>query len=247
MPAAGRARRLGELESSKEVLPVGTASTPDGPRPRAVCEHLLEGFRLAGIERALVVLRSGKWDIPEILGDGSRWGLHLAYRVIEHSRSVPETLAAALPFLGPDTRVALGFPDILFQPHHAFAPVLDRLDRTGADAVLAAVPCRRPEKSDMIEIERTDETGGRVSRFVIKQPDQGLHYGWSLAAWSPRLTAHLARFVEAHRDAKEEPHVGNLFTSAIAAGLRIEAEIFDDGGFLDVGTPDDLARARMAR
>ena len=43
MPAAGRATRLGEMESSKEVLVVGG---------EPVCFPLLRGWAEAGIERA---------------------------------------------------------------------------------------------------------------------------------------------------------------------------------------------------
>lgn len=211
-----------------------------------VCEHLLEGFRLAEIDRALVVLRSGKWDIPAFLGDGSPWGLDLAYRVIESSSCVPETLAAALPF-AQEANIALGFPDILFEPHHAFRPMLRHLAEASAEVVLAAVPSDRPDKADMVELAND----GRVRDIVIKRPGCTLRHAWTLAVWSPRFSAFLLDFVEERRSRPEhrdpEPHVGDVLRAAIAAGRRVDALVFDDGSFLDIGTPDDLARARGPR
>src|SRR5690349_3687108 len=52
---------------SKEILPLlrpGAALPPDAS-PRIACQDLLESFRLAGVSRALVLLRQGKWDIPQ--------------------------------------------------------------------------------------------------------------------------------------------------------------------------------------
>ena len=69
IPAAGRATRLGDLPSSKEILPVDEVIDPasGARRPRAAIEHLLAALELAGVERGYVVLRPEKTDIPDYL------------------------------------------------------------------------------------------------------------------------------------------------------------------------------------
>lgn len=253
VPAAGRAARLGTLPCSKEIFPVGFAPSEDGVRPRPVCAHLLDGFRRAGIERALVLLRRGKWDIPDLLGEAVRGplgglkeaALELAYRVLEPTPSVPATLAAAAPWIG-DCDVALGFPDILFQPADAFRHLLDRLARGGAEVVLGLFPTDQAEKTDMVEFDGPNSE--RVRRIVIKQPDRGLRYTWSIAVWTPRFTRFLvdavaARAQGAADEGGPELYVGDVIQAAIDDRLRVVGVPFPEGSYLDVGTADDLVRA----
>lgn len=110
IPAAGKAKRLrrdaqGHLRKgpSKEILALPRADAATEGPARIACQDLLDNFRLAGVARALVLLRSGKWDIPKRLGDGGEFGVELAYRVLpaeQAARGVPFTLASAVPFLG---------------------------------------------------------------------------------------------------------------------------------------------------
>lgn len=237
VPAAGSARRLGFLPCSKEVFPLGLDA--DG-RPRAVCEHLLESYRLAGIERALVLVRQGKWDVPAHLGSGERWRLGLAYRVLEPTPSVPHTLAHARPFLG-DVWVALGFPDILFEPKDAFARLLEHRRTSTAEVILGLFPTDRCEKTDMVELG----AGNRVQKLVIKQADRGLCFTWSIALWNPRFMDFLCEFTHRHREGENELWVGNVIQAAIEEGFGIEGVAFPEGSYLDIGTPEDLERAKL--
>lgn len=246
VPAAGRALRLAGAPgveaagTSKEVLPVGG---PDGDtRPAAA--HLLNAFARAGIRQAYVVLRAGKWDVPEVLGQGPET-LDLAYLVLRESSSVAETLDAAYPFVR-SRRVALGFPDILFRPADAFLPVRERQEATGADAVLGLVPTDRPDKADVVEAD----AGGRVRRLTIKPP--GLAppaFTWIAAVWGPAITERLHEEVAVARKTpgERELYPGDVLARAIEDGLRIEAVTFPEGTHLDIGTAEDLERARHWR
>ena len=71
-----------------------------------------------------MILRDGKWDIPSYLGDGSLVNLHLAYLMMAQPFGVPYTLDQAYPFVK-DCRIALGFPDVLFESQDAFEKILD--------------------------------------------------------------------------------------------------------------------------
>ena len=249
VPAAGRADRLGSLPCSKEIFPLGFRRGDDGaPRPRAVCSYLLESLAQAGVDRAFILLRQGKWDIPALLGSGSDLALPLAYLALEPTASVAETLDRAYPFVAGAT-VALGFPDILFRPPDAYRHLLSRLAETEAEVVLGLFPTDQHWKTDMVELDDEDRRPGRapaerVRRIVIKQADAGLSFTWSIAVWGPDFSRYLHDYVGRGREeSHREIYVGDVIQAAIEDGIRVVGVRFPEGSFLDVGTPEDLRQA----
>jgi glucose-1-phosphate thymidylyltransferase len=251
LPVAGQATRLAPLPCSKELYPIGFQSVEDDSlRPKVVCHYLLEKMRLAGISKAYLVLRSGKWDIPAYLGDGRILNMNLGYLMMRLPFGVPYTLDQAYPFVQ-NALIALGFPDILFQPDDAFKRLLARLAVSNADVVLGAVPFEQPHRGGMVDFD----TEGRV-RLVLEKPHQSnLRYSWCTAVWTPVFTEFMHQYLAAiqadrlHSDfsktlsQQREIPMGDVIQAAIENGLRVEAEVFADGGYLDIGTPEDLVRA----
>jgi glucose-1-phosphate thymidylyltransferase len=240
-PAAGRAKRLGARHGpSKEVLPVAA----DGGE-RIACQDLLDNYRLAGAHRVLVLLRSGKWDVARRLGDGSEFGVEIAYRVLAPTRGVPFTLARAEPFLG-DRLAALGFPDVLVQPRDLLARLVRHRERTQAEVALALAPCDRPQASDLVELDAR----GRVKRIEIKPESTGLRWTWAFALWTPRFTRFLLRWCEGFRPRSSrlgrEPFVSDVLIAALGEGIEIETLTIPEARLLDIGTPETLDRARTA-
>ena len=239
IPAAGHASRLGDgIETSKEVLELGG-------QPAAA--HLLRRMAIAKVSRAVVTLRAGKWDIPQALLN-LELGVELSYVIVKQSPSQLHSVAAALPSVG-DNRVALGYPDVLFRPHDAYAALLERQSTTGADIVLGLFPSDRPEKVDMVVLDQNH----RPIQIVIKQPSRGLQYSWSIAVWTPRFSKYLAGslplFEGGYADPTQEREasVGDIVQTALDDGMAAEAVVFEDGYYLDIGTLDDLARARQLK
>lgn len=233
IPAAGRATRLGStISGSKEVVDI---------EGRPVVSYLLQRLVTAGIDRALIALRAGKWDIPAVLVGEVLHGLSPAYVVLDDSPSPAHSVAHALRFASKDV-VALAFPDVLFEPHDAFARMLDQLDESRADLVLGLFPSATPERVDMVRMDDTN----RVVEIVIKQPDRGLRYCWTLALWTPRFSAYLVERLRTHghRVATGEFQIGDVIQAAIDDGIPSASVVFDTGGYLDVGTPEDLEKAR---
>lgn len=249
IPAAGKATRLrrdsqGHLRKgpSKEILPLPpTGASADAP-PRIACQDLLDNFRLAGVARALVLLRQGKWDIPKRLGDGSEFGVELAYRVIAETRGVPFTLATAVPFLG-DRMAALGFPDLLLQPRDLLARLVRHREQNQSDLALALVPCDRPGGSDLVELSPR----GKVRRFEIKPESTTLKWTWAFALWTPRFTRFLLKWTEGYNARSlrlgREPHAADVFIGAMSEGFEIDALAEPSGRVLDIGTPAALSAA----
>lgn len=239
VPAAGQASRLGALPGSKELLPIGFRAGAAGPEPRVPFQELLTALRAGGVERAFVVLRPGKWDVPAHLGDGGQ-GPRLAYLVRAGSRSLPESLDAAYPFVR-DAHVALGFPDVLFAPGDAYATLRERLAASGADLVLGLFPAPRPHTTDMVELE-----GERVVRLELRPAATALTHAWLLAAWGPAFTELLhASVAEADADASApaaggERQLGEVIRRAVESGLDVRGVAIPGGRYRDLGTPAEL-------
>lgn len=246
IPAAGRARRLGSLPSSKEVLPIGFRDTPAGRLPRVACDCLLELLHVAGAARAFVVLREDKEDVARYLGAGERCGVPIEYVRMAESASLPASLDRAYSFVR-DARVALGFPDVQLEPADALARVAARQAESGADLVLGLFPAPRPESTDMVELD----AGGRVVRIEVRPRATSLRLCWVLAVFGPAFTEHLHAFVAEARErhaageaGQGELQIGAVVASAVECGLVVHGVEIEGGRFRDIGTPEDLAAVR---
>jgi glucose-1-phosphate thymidylyltransferase len=246
VPCGGHAARLAPLPCSKEVLPVGTRRMPDASiRPKVVSHYLLEKMVQGGVRRTFLVLRSGKWDIPEYFRDGDAFGMDLGYLITRLPYGAPYTLDQAYPFVR-GSRVAFGFPDILFGPRDAFAQALQRLATTGSELVLGLYRAH-PSYSDLVAIDRT----GRVLELLINQRETKLELGWVFAVWGPLFTEFLHDYLNVPRTSAQQPEtglpaelsVGHVIQAAIREGLRTDSVTFPRHDYLDVGTPQGLQQA----
>ena len=258
LPAAGQGTRISPLPMSKELFPLGFREVKGkaGLRPKVACHYLLEKMHLAGAREVFLILRPGKWDIPEFLGDGSDLGLHLAYLTVHVPFGVPFSLNQAYPFIREAT-VVMGFPDILFEPADAYLQLLHRLETHQADVVLGLFPTDQPEKVGVVDFD----AGGKVSGIYEKSNFTHLPYMWAIAAWQPTFTEFLHQVVTNRQRqlvGEQPPHsleempayrelpIGDVVQQAIEAGLRVEAEPFPNGRSLDIGTPENLKAAIAA-
>jgi glucose-1-phosphate thymidylyltransferase len=219
-------------------------------RPKVASHYLIEKMAAAGATRAYVVVRPGKWDILEYYGDGSAFGIDLAYLVADEPLGPPFTLDHAYRFVR-DATVLFGFPDILFQPHDAFRGAVDRLETTGADLVVGAY-ARNPE--ELFDVVDTDQAG-RVGRLAYEKPvvDRSMTEGrsWVFAVWGPAFTEFLhlevgrlrARVDSGAAGTRREWPVGHVIDAAISAGLHVNSVFFPGAVYTDIGEPERLARA----
>ena len=255
VPAAGSAKRIAPLPCSKELFPIGFQRDDTAePQAKVVSQYLLEKFRIAGITRAFLILRSGKWDIPAYYGDGAMVGIALAYLVVGETRGPPDTLDGAYAFVRERT-IAFGFPDMLFGPDDVFARLLRRLEETNADVVLGLYPAHNCRLMDMVDV--TDD--GVVRSIVLKPERTDLRYAWICAVWAPAFTELMHDFVANERkaadrrqttyadvDAQGDLPFGMVIKTALHSGLRVWGVTFPEESYIDIGTPADLVRAAAA-
>jgi glucose-1-phosphate thymidylyltransferase len=247
IPAAGIAKRLGSLAFSKELLPVGLNADKQEPGIKAVSTYLLEKFQRAGVKKGYVVIRKGKWDIPNYYGDGGEIGIQLAYLTMTHPFGVPYTLDQAYSFVK-TSKVFLGFPDILFEPENAFAVADTAFEQKSADIMLGLYPVQdksQMQKSDMVDFE----TNGRITRIIVKPETTALKFSWTFAIWNPDFTGFMHDYLKhdlakRHKNAMQsEIHLGHVIQAAIENGFSVFGHPFADFHFIDVGNPADLATA----
>lgn len=253
IPAAGQAKRLQPFPCSKELFPVGFTNDPKTgmPRPKVAAQYLLEKFKTAGVAKTFIVIREGKWDIPNYFQEGVGVGMSLAYLVIPGSLGPPDTLDRAYSFVA-QYRIAFGFPDILFGPPDAYRHLIDQQERTGADVVLGLHRIEDPRIWDMVD----SDDAGWVRAIVMKPASTMLTFGWCFAVWTPVFSEFLHRFLRADEtkrtmgqlahtanDPGGDLAVGVVFQEALKAGVRIQSVKFPHDEYLDIGTPDNLAKA----
>jgi glucose-1-phosphate thymidylyltransferase len=249
LPCGGQATRISPLPLSKELYPIGFQPGHDGkPRPKVVSHYLLETMRQGGIRKAYFILRPGKWDIPAYFRDGEMVEMNLGYLIMRSPHGVPYTLDQAYPFV-PNALIALGFPDILLQPADCYAQLVQRWQQTKPDVVLGLFPCDQPRKAGMVDFE----PNGKVNLIIEKPKQTHLKFMWGVALWTPKFTQFLHGFLgkteqeinssKTESAIRKEISIGDVIQAAIVAGFSVEAVPFENGSYLDIGTPDDLVTA----
>jgi glucose-1-phosphate thymidylyltransferase len=204
-------------------------------------------MHIAGVKKVYIVLRKGKWDIPNYFGDGHEQDIHLAYLIMRHPHGVPYTLDQAYPFIKSST-ILFGFPDILFYPKNAYVTLLNQLSESGADIALGVfkVTCNH-EKMDLLEMDAQD----RIRKIEIKPKQTRLSHTWIAAAWTPAFTSFMHECIvrDAHTIGQngmvnnvlhKELHMGDVINIALESNIKTTFVRFDSGCFLDIGTPEDL-------
>lgn len=144
-----------------------------------------------------------------------------------------------------------GRSDIRFRPEDAFTRLLARLTAPKVDVVLGLFPTPQAHKGGMVDFDAE----GRVRLVLEKPPQTNLCCVLGLAVWTPIFTHFMHEYlaaIEAERlqsDTgnnllqQQELPMGDVFQAAIDNGLQVEAEVFADGTYLDIGTPEDIVRA----
>lgn len=242
IPAAGNASRISPIPCSKEIFPVAIDENSTPSTIKAAVSYLLDSFVEAGAHQIYVIMRKGKWDIPQYLGVGSPREFSLAYIITDPTAGTHYTIDLAYRFVK-DKIVLLGFPDVLFKPKNAFSVLLERQKQTGAEVVLGLFRTAKPQKADMVDID----DHGHVNKIVIKPATTSLNYAWAIAIWTPDFTQYLHEYVDTKNMSEnsefnkaEEIFIGDVIQYAIGDGLQVDGVIFEQGAFMDIGTMADL-------
>ncbi len=238
LPAAGRGSRLGSIPCSKEIMPLGfqpSATADPAWQPVTAIEMHLNALRQAGARRAVVIIGESKADVVRYVGDGSRYGLAVAYVYQQQLRGMPFALNLARPWLGNATTL-FSMPDTLITPPDTLARLAEEHRHHRADVTLGLFPTVTPQKFGMV----AQDSAGRIIRFADKPAQSDLTLMWGMAAWSPEFSTFLEADLAQRPADGREIVLSDVFAAALASGLTIQGAVMEGAHYHDIGTPEDF-------
>lgn len=242
IPAAGQGTRVAYLPCSKEVFPIGFRTVKSGHHvnwvPKAVGLYTMEQMIKTGAKRIFIVIGEGKWDIPKYFGDGSRFGVSIAYLLQEHLSGMPGALNLARPWLKNEV-ILFGMPDTIIEPSDAFAQALKVHEFTKADVTLGAFPTSTPERFGMVKFA----ADGRLIYTEDKPLQTNLEYMWGFACWERTFVNFMSDHLRKIGKPQQEIVIGDIFQAGLDAGLRLQVVPFAQGRYIDIGVPNGLMSA----
>ncbi len=237
--AAGKGTRMRDLtnELPKPMLRV---------QGKPILEHIVTGLIAAGIREVFIVTGYRADVIESYFGDGSRWGIRIAYgrQVVQDGTGKAPELAKA--FVGSDTFL-LTYGDILVKPE-TYQQMLKRfgegpfsglLTVTGSEDVTKGGInffddqfCLRKlvEKPSAEQLEELRRTGWL-------KPGQIAWYNAGIYIFKPVVYEFTARIEKSPRG---EYELTDAINALVAAGHRI-AGMQIEGRWVDVRDPEVLA------
>jgi UDP-N-acetylglucosamine diphosphorylase / glucose-1-phosphate thymidylyltransferase / UDP-N-acetylgalactosamine diphosphorylase / glucosamine-1-phosphate N-acetyltransferase / galactosamine-1-phosphate N-acetyltransferase len=233
--AAGRGKRLGELTAHRPKTMLEIADAP-------IIAHVLEGLAQAGIEQAIVVTGYLGEQIENFCRRFESNQLAITTVRQPTLNGTGGAMMAAMPVLGADPgadpRFVFGWGDVLMD-HEFYQRFMMQANVSGYDLLLAVNRVRDPSPGAAVYVD----AAMRVERIIEKPPPGTSTTNWNnagLFASTTTLLDYVARLEPSPRGELELP-------AAIAAMIedgRIVRAAELRGFWSDIGTPEDLERAR---
>lgn len=229
IPAAGKGTRLKPYTDAipKELLPVGD---------KAVIEHVIDGFKEAGVSDITIVVGWKKHAILDYLGSGDRLGVDLTYVVQEERKGLGHAVLSGIhviqenPFV-----VATG--DNFFYPNDFFARLRELHESDGAAATLGVNRARDVTRQGILDVDGGDVVG------VVEKPspeeapsDLGIS---GMYVFEPEIFDAIQNTPPGRGG---EIQLTDAIGILIDRGRTVRYEMIP-GDHIDVGTPEDLKRA----
>ena len=227
--AGGSGTRLYPLTAvvSKQLLPV---------YDKPMVHYPLATLMLAGIRDILVI--STPQDLPrfeELLGDGTRWGIHLSYAAQPRPEGIAQAFLVGASFIGADP-VTLVLGDNIFYGQELGVQLGARIASTNG-ATIFAYPVRDPERYGVVEL---DADGRTVA--IIEKPKQPRSNLAVVGLYSyDNDVVRIAR--ELTPSARGELEITDVNNAYLRAGKLTVHKLSRGNAWLDTGTPEALLEA----
>jgi glucose-1-phosphate thymidylyltransferase len=229
--AGGAGTRLhpATISISKQLLPV---------YDKPMIYYPLSALLLAGIRDILII--STPQDIPRfehLLGDGSRWGIHLEYAVQPRPEGLAQAFIIGKDFIG-DNPSALVLGDNIFYGHN-FVTLLDNAKQRTDGASVFAYHVHDPQRYGVVEFDAS----GRVLSLEEKPEQPKSNYAVTgLYFYDSQVTDFVKELRPSARGELEITDLNKLYLEQD----RLHVELMGRGyAWLDTGTHDSLMEAGL--
>jgi len=229
--AGGAGTRLhpATISISKQLLPV---------YDKPMIYYPLSALLLAGIREILII--STPQDTPRfehLLGDGSRWGIHLEYAVQPRPEGLAQAFIIGKDFIG-NNPSALVLGDNIFYGHN-FVTLLDNAKQRTDGASVFAYHVHDPQRYGVVEFDE----GGRVLSLEEKPKEPKSNYAVTgLYFYDNQVTELVNELRPSARGELEITDLNRLYLEQ----NRLKVEVMGRGyAWLDTGTHESLLEAGL--
>lgn len=207
---------------------------------KPILHYALEYVRDAGITEVGIVT-NGHWvngelvplpEVPEALGDGSRWGLHLTYIPQEAPLGLGHVVRISRDFIGDEPFVFYLGDNMVVGGIRRF---VEEFERTQPDCLLTLARVKDPERFGVPELD-----GDRIVRIEEKPQHPKSPYAVAgIYIYQPCIFEAVENIVPS---ARNEYEISDAHQYLLDHGFRVSyAEI--TGWWKDTGKPIDLLEA----
>jgi glucose-1-phosphate thymidylyltransferase len=224
--SGGRGTRLRPIThtSAKQLVPVAN---------RPVLFYGIEAMAQAGIEDVGVIIAPETGDeIRAAVGDGSRFGVRIAYIVQDEPAGLAHAVLTAEPFLGTD-------PFVMYLGDNLLQGGIDDLvaafRANEPDALILLTPVPDPEHYGVAELD-----GDRVVALAEKPAQPRTNLALVGVYMFTALVHHAARAIEP--SARGELEITDAIQHLVDSGRRVEPHVVK-GWWKDTGRLEDMLEA----